>query len=195
MTSFRLQTIIAILTLAAIILGFSNWYLKPEAGLSWLAGMVSVPMIWLAVIAIEKRLPLSVQSPSERRYYSMSVILGASVLVGALFLKLFGDTSFIGSDLVKRIWGITLGGFLIFLGNAMPKILPNLNRQSCEPVKSAPVQRFAGWALFLGGIGYIGSWILLPIEKANSAAMYFCLASVLIVAGKIILQRISGQSS
>ncbi len=182
MTAIRLQTILCLLTFAAAAIGFSNWFLKPEAGAVWIIGSLSVPVLWAIVAFMEQRRPLSDYSISEKNIFTVSVLSAAAMLVVAQGVHLIEFLGVSASDAIDRVWGVCVGAVLVGIGNATPKVLPPLNKRQCSLQNSHAVQRFAGWALVLGGAGYALSWLMLPVESAGFAATASCLGAVIAIA-------------
>lgn len=175
MTTIRLQTILFILTAVAIGVGFSNWYLRPEAGGAWLMGTLSLPVLWGIVIFIEQRRPLSGYSQSERRMFTTSVIAAGLMLVTAQSIHLIEFIGLSASDAIDRAWGVTVGVTLVAIGNAIPKVVPALGVKECgAPGTSQKLRRFGGWALVFSGVGYALAWVLLPMKAAGIVATLSC---------------------
>ena len=187
MTATRLHTLLFLLTILALAIGFSNWYLKPEAGGVWLAGTLSLPALWGIVTMIGKRRPLSAYSPSERSMFTTSVIAAGLMLVVAQSVHLIEFIGLSASDAIDRVWGIVVGIVLIAIGNTTPKVVPPLGAKECgTPAKSQNLRRFAGWALVLGGMGYVLAWAFLPIKAAGVAATLSCLMSVIAIGVRCV---------
>jgi len=172
---------IAGLTLAVAGLGVLNWYFKPEAALTGIIGVAAMPVIWFVVAYILKKRSLSEHTDDERRFFTRSVIVAGVILAGSQSIKLFKVLGNHDIAALDRIWGITLGIVLIILGNLIPKILSPLTAKRCGPSTATSVQRFAGWALVLAGVGWTIAWIVLPIKLADNVAMTFGIAGLALV--------------
>jgi len=57
------------------------------------------------------------------------------------------------------------------------------------------MQRFAGWALLLGGAGYVLSWLFLPINLTNEVATLCCFMAVAAIGLRISITQLSNKSS
>jgi len=195
MTAIRLQTILCLMTITAIGVGFCNWFLKPDGIWAWLIGSFSLPVLWGVVALIEQKRPMRTFSSSERRMFSTSVISAGLMLLVAQSIHLIELLGFGTSTTIDRVWGVTVGIILMVIGNATPKVMPPLNVQACTLQSTHKMQRFAGWALLLGGAGYVLSWLFLPINLTNEVATLCCFMAVAAIGLRISITQLSNKSS
>lgn len=101
--------------------------------------------------------------------------LGRSILAAALLMGVSAALSwlapaYISAELAHRLLGAMLGAMVVAYANAIPKAFAARARQRCSPAGEQAARRFAGWALVLGGLGYMLAWLLAPIQLANPIA-------------------------
>jgi hypothetical protein len=77
--------------------------------------------------------------------------------------------------------------------NEVPKALPRLDRIR-NPVAEQARRRFAGWAITLGGIAYLITWLIAPVEYAPPISMALLALSVVAPMGRCFLARRRGAS-
>lgn len=175
------HTIIALIVITNVALGLANWVVAPESSGRWIAGIMTMPLIWAYVLWSTKRRPLSQYARAERRFFILSVPTAGIIITLAFGLRLmenFAAFSFAGLD---RAWGIGIGLLLIAMGNIIPKILPPLSEKQCSGVESQSVQRFAGWAFVLAGLIHTLLWIFATTDHANTWSMFVVMTAVVLV--------------
>jgi len=140
--------------------------LEPELLVFWAVAPIIMPVTW----SFQTYRRRGKQPSNEIR---RSIFFASLMLIFALAFA--AGTSLDLFDADERTWasrsyGLLMGGTLIILGNYMPKNLPPLDETKFDMAKAQMVQRFAGWALVLAGIGYALAWFVLPTMPANIIA-------------------------
>ena len=107
-----------------------------------------------------------------------NAIIGAGLLLAAS-ASVAGAVRFdlIGDGTSERVMGVLLGIVLVVTGNFIPKTLEPLSAERCDPSRKQALQRFAGWAFVLAGVGYAIVWLTFPLDRANAVAMSIVAAS------------------
>lgn len=115
-----------------------------------------------------------------------SALLLAGSLIALTLAVTFADKAgYIGDDTSKRIIQVAIGLLVVYFANLAPKTLEPLSA-TCEPARLQSLQRFTGWALVLGGLGYSLAWLVLPIERAGIWSMALLGTGLLAAAGRSI---------
>lgn len=179
--SQRIHARIALLSLPVAALGGVNWYLEPQSALTWMIALGTMGAIWICVALIERVRPFSAYSDTERGFFVASVTTAAIVITLALMLKLVETLGVQNIAMMERIFGVGMGGVLIVVGNAMPKILAPLTAKRCSPVQAQTLQRFAGWVFVVAGIAYAASWAFLPHGQGGDVATFIGAGAALLV--------------
>lgn len=82
-----------------------------------------------------------------------------------------------------RMNGMLMGALLVGWANSVPKKLVPLERLSCNPAREQTLRRFAGWAMVLGGMGYLLAFAVAPIAIAGTLAICLLAPAVVAVTG------------
>jgi hypothetical protein len=93
------------------------------------------------------------------------------------------------TSLARRLTMVLFGLFVVYTGNAMPKMLTPLSRQSCDAARVQAFQRFAGRVWVATGLLYTGIWIALPIPVANPLATMVLVLGTVAVAARLLRVR------
>jgi len=162
-------------------------FLEPDEAYIWLGVAAMLPVAW-SFLALKRR----GRAPSNevRRsifFASLMLIISLAFAAGAS-LDLFDAEA---RTWVSRAYGIAMGGILIFMGNYMPKHLPPLDETKYDGAKVQMLQRFAGWALVLAGIGYALAWFALPTMTANIVASGLVLLATALILSRRAFTRLS----
>jgi hypothetical protein len=100
-------------------------------------------------------------------------LLRGLVIAGALLMATFAisraSPAYISVDCAERVLGVMMGALVVMYANSAPKILSPLTNCSAEGEQN--LRRFTGWALVLGGLGYMGAWLFAPIAHAAGVGM------------------------
>lgn len=112
----------------------------------------------------------------------------ALVLAGLMILftaaVVFADKAgYIGDETAKRAVQIAIGLVVVYCANLAPKALEPLSA-SCDPARVQALQRFSGWTLVLGGIGYALAWLVVPFDYAAITSMAILGTGFLLVVGR-----------
>lgn len=114
-----------------------------------------------------------------------------ALIVAAMFLAitlaaLYAEKAgYISDETSKRAASIAAGLLVVYYANLVPKTLER-RAAGCSLEKVQAAQRFSGWTLLLGGLGYSLSWLLLPFEHARAVAMVTLATAVVIVAARCV---------
>lgn len=105
-------------------------------------------------------------SPSSRLSRLSRAALAAACILGASALLKWSAPEYLDPEWAQRLAGALLGGIVVVYANAIPKALTE--RMRCaSPALEQAARRFAGWALVLGGLGYMLAWLAAPIGMAG----------------------------
>lgn len=104
--------------------------------------------------------------PSSRLSHLCRAVLAAACILGASALLALAAPAYLDPEWARRLAGVLLGVVVVVYANAIPKALAA--RMRCaSPGADQAARRFAGWALVLGGLGYMLAWIAAPIGVAG----------------------------
>lgn len=165
-------------------LAMAVWALEREMWFVWVGVSVLLPIAWAAF-----ELPRKEPSDEIRRGIFFASFLLAFPLAFAIgdSLGLYNSDEY---SIASVALGFLMGSVLIYMGNTIPKRLPPLDEDKFDAAKVQQVQRFAGWAFVLAGIGYILAWLILPTVPANIVATGLTLIATALILGRRILTRI-----
>jgi hypothetical protein len=82
------------------------------------------------------------------------------------------------SQFAERSVGVTIGMIVMVFANVIPK--------QTGSARGLALRRTAGWALVLGGLGYVLAWLLMPLAYANVAALLVLLLGFTYAAVRIV---------
>jgi hypothetical protein len=112
------------------------------------------------------------------------LVIAGVMLSAAVGLKHLSP-EYISPELTRRLLGILLGVPAVVYANAAPKALSPLTRMRCDPIAEQALRRFSGWTLLLGGVAYMVTWAIAPLEHADVVATSLLGAAVLLVVGRL----------
>ena len=116
-------------------------------------------------------------------------LLAASLFIAASTALAMLSPARISETLSHRLFGALAGLVVAVYANAIPKALTPLARMRCNPLGEQELQRFAGWSLVVGGVGYAIAWLVAPIDKAAYIAMGVLGAALLLVIVRYLRMR------
>jgi hypothetical protein len=104
--------------------------------------------------------------PTSQFSHLCRAVLGALFILGAAGLIAWASPAWLDPEWAQRLAGALLGGVVVAYANAIPKALAK--RMRCaSPAADQSARRFAGWALVLGGLGYMLAWLFAPLDVAG----------------------------
>jgi hypothetical protein len=182
MTSF-------LLALCAV-LAAGNWYLQPEHAGSWAAALLFLAgatlVLWFASRGSSSEGPRRQAAHSIRQ----GVFFGALIMAVSLGAKLAHTLGVLeAAGLSQRLAMVVMGGFFVFTGNALPKMLTPLAVESCDPARAQTLRRFAGWTQVLTGLAFALAWLVLPAAIARPVSVAFILGGGVAVITKALSAR------
>ena len=83
----------------------------------------------------------------------------------------------------RRFIASAMGLVVVYFANLAPKTLEPLTA-GCNPARVQSLQRFSGWALVIGGLGYSLVWLLAPIEFARVVSIAILGTCLLLVIAR-----------
>jgi len=93
-------------------------------------------------------------------------VVVAGFILAASALLAWASPEYLDPEWARRLGGVLLGGVVVAYANAVPKALSR--RMRCTtPGADQAARRLAGWALVLGGLGYMLAWLLAPLHLAG----------------------------
>ena len=178
------RPLVAGILLLTALLGGVMWTRQPENAQMWAVTIFMLPAAW-GVLTLVKAGHGGWSTDAWRTLHWG--LAGAGLLLSlALGLALADSVDLIDGVTSERAMGVVLGGFLVVIGNGMPKALkPLSSAPGCDPAKVQRFQRFAGWTFVLAGLGHAIAWLALPIEWAGEVATVTVLAALLLVAPRL----------
>ena len=114
-----------------------------------------------------------------------ALILAGLMLAVSLALTTAVRADWIGGDTLERMQGVMMGLIVVVFSNLAPKTLEPLSASGCDPSRKQALQRFSGWTLVVGGLGYSLAWLVLPIEHAGIVARVVLATGVALVATRV----------
>jgi rhodanese-related sulfurtransferase len=105
------------------------------------------------------------QSTHFRAGIAQGLVLAGVLLGTTLVLKLLSP-GHISPELSQRLLGLVLGVPVVFYANAAPKALKPLTRMRCDAGAEQAFRRFSGWTLLVGGIAYMVTYAVAPLDQA-----------------------------
>ncbi|MFN3790678.1 hypothetical protein [Massilia sp.] len=105
-------------------------------------------------------------SPSSRLSHLCRAVLAAACILGACALLAWAAPSYLDPEWARRFSGALLGVVVVVYANAIPKAL-TARMRCASPGADQAARRFAGWALVLGGLGYMLAWLAAPLGIAG----------------------------
>ncbi len=113
-----------------------------------------------------------------------AITLAGLMITVSLALAMAVRADWIGGDAMERMQGVMMGLIVMVFSNLAPKTLEPL-ASGCDPARKQAIQRFSGWTLVLGGLGYSLAWLVLPIEYAGTVAMVVLASAVALVVARV----------
>ena len=117
-----------------------------------------------------------------------SLVLAGAVIGISAALAGLQAAGLVDEGIVKRGVGAVLGLIVIAYANQMPKILVPLDEPG-DPARRQGLQRFAGWTLVLGGIGYVSAFLFAPMAWAAPLAVACGVTALIIVFARCLALR------
>ena len=185
MTHARLNLYTGSLTFLVIALAVLNWNIAPESARSWIAAMITMPVIWLIAGVKMKFANRARMTDMERKFFNAAVILAGLLLAFSLTARLAGNLFDIETSLITRARNIFSGFVLFYFANMMPKMIGPALKGKCSNTAANSVRRFSGWVLALGALGYIGAWVFAPMSQTSNIAHGFVGVAVVLVVLRI----------
>lgn len=186
MTPAKLNIYTGSLTFLVILLAIANWTIAPESARSWIAAMVTMPVIWL-IAGVKMKLSDRVKlNEMELKFFTSAVILAGLLLTFSLAARLAGNIFDIDPSLIERARNVFSGFVLLYFANMLPKLIGPAMQGKCSNAAANSMRRFSGWALAVGALGYIGAWMFAPLADASPIAHGFVGAAVILVVLRII---------
>lgn len=109
----------------------------------------------------------------HERAYLLRCLVTAGALLLASYALSRASPAIISVDCAQRVLGVMMGALVVLYANSAPKILSPLSSLTagCSAEGEQALRRFTGWALVLGGLGYMGAWLFAPIAHAAVIAL------------------------
>jgi hypothetical protein len=180
------------LTAVGIVLVVANWYARPEAVLAWTAALAMFAVMFAALRLSRRALRRSTGDAAALRRIPTAVVFAALMMGIPLALTLARSYGVVDDiDFGRRSTGVLIGAFLVMLGNVMPKNLPPLS-SGCDGARQQEFHRLTGWTWVLCGLASGISWLVLPIDFAETAAIVLPLTALAVTI--VHLLRLAGRA-
>lgn len=111
--------------------------------------------------------------------------MAGAMLAFSAVVALADKTGYIGDETSQRAIQIAIGLVVVYCANLAPKTLEPLN-SSCDPARVQSLQRFSGWAIVIGGLGYSLVWLIAPIDYAAVTSIAIVGSSLLLVLARCV---------
>lgn len=112
-----------------------------------------------------------------------ALILAGLMLALALGLAWANNAGHLSEETSRRASQVLAGLVVVYFANLVPKSLEPL-LAGCEPSRAQAMQRFGGWTLVIGGLGYSVAWLVAPLEVAKPAAIAILATALVLVVGR-----------
>jgi Ca2+/Na+ antiporter len=112
-----------------------------------------------------------------------ALLIAGTMLAFSAALVFADKAGYIGDETAKRAVQVAIGLILVYFANLAPKTLEPL-ADSCDPSRVRALQRFSGWALVIGGLGYSLAWLVVPIDAAAIVSMAILGTCLLLVVAR-----------
>jgi len=123
-------------------------------------------------------------------YIWTGLAFGALIMASSMAARLaLARGVSVDADLPQRLTMIILGGFFVFTGNAMPKLLTPLSMLRCDAARAQALQRLTGWMWVLSGLGVALAWIVAPPTVAEPVSVALILGGALAVLARAVWLR------
>lgn len=113
-----------------------------------------------------------------------ALILAGALIAFSLAMAWANSAGHIDDETARRATQVAAGLIAVYFANLAPKTLEPLSA-GCEPSRVQALQRFSGWALVLGGLGYSLAWLAAPIEHAGTISKVLLGTAVLLVMARL----------
>ena len=193
MTPSHLHRYTGGLTIFVVLLAVLNLTRVPDAAAASIAACVTMFAIWGVVGLKTKFSSRAHLSEVEQTFFIAAVMFAGLLLLTSLAAKLLGHIYDIDADLLKRGRNVLIGLGLLFFANLMPKMIGPALGTSRTMAAASSVRRFAGWALVLGAIGYIGAYLFAPLSQASILAKLFVGTAVILVGLRVVVARLKAR--
>lgn len=161
-------------------LAVCDWYLKPERPMAWIAALLLIGCMTFALLKLPRGAKGEIAQYQSGTSIRSGVVWAGAILAIALGSKLGGMRG--ASDIAWRATMAIIGVFLIFTGNAIPKILKPLSQMQCDPAKVQAFQRFGGWTWVLAGFVLLNAWLVLPVRLADVVSYITLPLAIVVIA-------------
>jgi hypothetical protein len=184
---------VSVLLLVGIVLALANWNARPDAAVAWAAAIG----MFLVMVAVERRSQLTFRSPGDaasvRSLASVTggVMFGGLIMIIPLAVTLAHVYGIVGDpDSGRRLTMIVLGGYLVVMGNALPKQFATPSSTQCgDGARVQAFHRFAGWTWVLCGLGFTSAWLALPIDAAEPVSTALVATAMIVTIVRLLRLR------
>lgn len=141
------------LILAGLVLGVLLWRLRPEQSLTWLTGMLTLPLCW-GLLRVLGALGENQSVFSRQQLYNALVVAGLMV-VGALLAVTMTTLEWMPENWSDRYGMLISALVLVVIGNGLPKTI----EPGCSRSRGQALQRLFGWTFVVGGLLLAALWL------------------------------------
>jgi len=147
------KSALLLLIVTGTTLGMLLWRLRPDQALTWLTGMLTLPVCWglLRVLgALGENQPVL----SRQQLYNALVVAGLMV-VGALLAVTMTTLEWLPENWSDRYGMLISALVLVVIGNGLPKKI----EPGCSRSRGQALQRLFGWTFVVGGLLLAALWL------------------------------------
>jgi hypothetical protein len=200
MASINAPSNLALLTMAVpAIPGAVLCWLRPAEAWLWALAVFFLPASWFGLRAAFRALRKTTagaivmggeDAGDARDTVSLAVAVSSLVVALPLAARLADTLGWIEPSaahaMATRWTNVVSGGYLVFRGNHLPKVLTPLSELRCDPAVLDMLKRRTGWLIVLAGFAYSVLWLALPTRLALPVGAAVIVAGV--VAPSLILR-------
>ena len=122
---------------------------------------------------------------SQKKNVRNAILIAGAMIFLTLLVVSADKAGYIGDATGKRVIKVAIGLLVVYFSNLAPKTLEPLS-EGRDPARVQALQRFTGWALVLGGLGYALAWLVVPIEHAAIVSMAILGSALLLVVARCL---------
>lgn len=161
-------------------LAVCDWYLRPERPMAWIVALLLIGCMTFALLKLPGGAKGEIAQYQLGTSVRSGVVWAGAILAIALGSKLGGTLG--APNISWRATMAIIGVFLIFTGNAIPKMLTPLSQMQCDPAKLQAFQRFGGWTWVLTGFVLLNAWLVLPVRLADEVSYITLPLAIIVIA-------------
>jgi hypothetical protein len=113
------------------------------------------------------------------------LLLAGSLVAFSVAVTLAEKLGAVAGTSAERAIQVAIGLIVVYFANLAPKTFEPAC-VGCDPARVQALQRFSARTLFLGGLGYVVSWLVVPFEHAATVSITILGTCVLLVLARYL---------